>query len=137
MYLLDTVVLSELRKRGRDTGVVTWIGSVTPSDLFISVVTIGEIELGIEKQRAADRKFAEELSRWLDVTLRAYGDRILSMDVGVARRWGRLAARIGNKGMDLAIAATALEHGLTVVTRNVSDFAPTGVATLDPFNGVR
>jgi predicted nucleic acid-binding protein len=136
MYLLDTVVLSELRKRGRDTGVVTWIESVMPSDLFISVVTIGEIELGIEKQRAADRKFAEELSRWLDVTLRAYGDRILPMDVGVARRWGRLAARIGNKGMDLAIAATALEHGLTVVTRNVSDFAPTGVATLDPFSGV-
>ena len=102
MYLLDTVVLSELRKRGRDTGVVTWIGSVTPSDLFISVVTIGEIELGIEKQRAADRNFAEELSRWLDVTLRAYGDRILSMDVGVARRWRHLAARIGNKGWRVA-----------------------------------
>jgi predicted nucleic acid-binding protein len=137
MYLLDTVVLSELRKRGRDSGVVTWIESVTPSDLFISVVTIREIELGIEKQRAVDRKFAEELSRWLGVTLRAYGDRILSMDVGVARRWGRLAARLGNKGMDLAIAATALEYGLTVVTRNVSDFAPTGVATLDPFTGFR
>jgi predicted nucleic acid-binding protein len=137
MYLLDRVVLSELRKRNRDVGVLTWIRSVAPSDLFISVVTIGEIELGIEKQREIDAHFAEELSRWLDTTLRIYSNQILGMDIGVARRWGRLAARIGNKGMDLAIAATALESGLTVVTRNVSDFAPTGVATLDPFSGVR
>lgn len=137
MYLLDTVVLSELRKRNRDIGVLTWIRSVAPSDLFISVVTIGEIELGIEKQREIDTRFAEELSRWLDTTLRIYSNQILGMDIGVAKRWGRLAARIGNRGMDLAIAATALESGLTVVTRNVSDFAPTGVAMLDPFSGVR
>lgn len=137
MYLLDTVVLSEFRKRNRDIGVLTWIRSVAPSDLFISVVTIGEIELGIEKQREIDTRFAEELSRWLDTTLRIYSNQILGMDIGVAKRWGRLAARIGNRGMDLAIAATALESGLTVVTRNVSDFAPTGVAMLDPFNGVR
>ncbi|MGF7211284.1 hypothetical protein GGE65_005901 [Skermanella aerolata] len=137
MYLLDTVVLSELRKRNRDIGVLTWIRSVAPSDLFISVVTIGEIELGIEKQREIDTRFAEELSRWLDTTLRIYSNQILGMDIGVAKRWGRLAARIGNRGMDLAIAATVLESGLTVVTRNVSDFAPTGVAMLDPFSGVR
>ncbi|GEO39861.1 twitching motility protein PilT [Skermanella aerolata] len=137
MYLLDTVVLSEFRKRNRDIGVLTWIRSVAPSDLFISVVTIGEIELGIEKQREIDTRFAEELSRWLDTTLRIYSNQILGMDIGVAKRWGRLAARIGNRGMDLAIAATALESGLTVVTRNVSDFAPTGVAMLDPFSGVR
>ena len=137
MYLLDTVVLSELRKRNRDVGVLKWIRSVAPSDLFISVVIIGEIEIGIEKQRGIDPHFAEELSRWLDTTLRIYGNQILRMDVGVAKRWGRLAARIGNKGMDLAIAATALENGLTMVTRNISDFTPTGVSTLDPFNGVR
>ena len=137
MYLLDAVVLSEFRKRNRDIGVLTWIRSVAPSDLFISVVTIGEIELGIEKQREIDTRFAEELSRWLDTTLRIYSNQILGMDIGVAKRWGRLAARIGNRGMDLAIAATALESGLTVVTRNVSDFAPTGVAMLDPFSGVR
>lgn len=137
MYLLDTVVLSELRKRRRDPRVVDWIGSVAPSDLFLSAVTVGEIELGIEKQRSADPRFAEDLARWLEITLSAYGDRVLPLDVNVARRWGRLAAKIGNKGLDLAIAATAIEHGLTVVTRNLSDFAPTGAATLDPFTSAR
>lgn len=137
MYLLDTVVLSELRKRRRDPGVVGWITATAASDLFLSAVTVGEIELGIEKQRSADARFAEDLARWLEIMLSAYGDRVLPLDVNVARRWGRLAARIGNKGLDLAIAATALEHGLTVVTRNVTDFAPTGAITLDPFTFTR
>ena len=133
MYLLDTVVLSELRKRRRNPRVVAWIRSVSPADLFLSTITIGEIELEIEKQRTANPAFAEELGRWLEVTLRTYEDRVLPLDIGAARRWGRLAAQIGNAGLDLAIAATALEHGLVVVTRNVSHFAPTGVKTLDPF----
>ena len=134
MYLLDTDVLSSLRKRKRDPNVVAWIGSVAPADLFLSAITIGEIERGIERQRTVNPTFADELAGWLDVTLRAYDERILPMRVDIARRWGRLAAQIGNQGIDLAIAATALEHGLTVVTRNVSDFEPTGVATLNPFN---
>ena len=70
---------------------------------------------------------------WLDTVLRTYERRILPVDIAVARRWGRLSQRIGNKGLDLAVAATALEHGLTVATRNVSDFEPTGVPVLDPF----
>lgn len=134
MYLLDTVVLSELRKRKRHSNVVAWFASVPAAELFLSAVTIGEIELGIERQRAVNADFAKELADWLDVTLRVYDERILSLDVRVARRWGRLAARIGNKGLDLAIAATALEHGLTVVTRNVSDFAPTQAPVLNPFD---
>ncbi len=134
MYLLDTDVLSELRRRKRDPNVVAWIHSVAPSDLFLSVVTIGEVERGIERQRASNPTFADELVAWLDVTLRAYGERILPLTVEIARRWGRLAAQIGNQGIDLAIAVTALHHGLTVVTRNVSDFSPAGVATLNPFN---
>ncbi|HEX9464171.1 MAG TPA: type II toxin-antitoxin system VapC family toxin [Alphaproteobacteria bacterium] len=133
MYLLDTVVLSELRKKHRDPHVVSWIGAANPADLFLSVVTIGEIELGIERQRTIDPSFADQLAAWLDMTLRVYGERILPIDVPIVRRWGRLAARIGNKGLDIAIAATALEHGFTVVTRNLSDFAPTGVELLDPF----
>jgi hypothetical protein len=133
MFLLDTVVLSELRKRQRDPRVVTWVQSVAPSDLFLSAITVGEIELGIEKEKSKNPAFADELAAWLELTLRAYGDRILPLDVGAARRWGRLAARLGNKGLDLAIAATALEHGLTVATRNLSHFDPTGVATFDPF----
>ena len=135
MFLLDTVVLSELRKapRQRNGNLVHWIGGVTSQDLYLSVLTIGEIERGIERQRQVNLPFAESIASWLDVILRTYEGRILAIDVAVARRWGRLSQRIGNKGLDLAIAATALEHGLTVVTRNVSDFEPTGVAVLDPF----
>ena len=136
MFLLDTVVLSELRKppRQRNRHLVHWIGEVPSQDLFVSVLTIGEIERGIERQRHLNAPFAENIAFWLDMILRAYEGRILAVDVAVARRWGRLSHRIGNKGLDLAIAATALEHGLTVATRNVSDFEPTGVATLNPFD---
>lgn len=134
MYLLDTDVLSELRKRRRDPNVVAWIVSVAPADLFLSVVTISEVERGIARQRSVNPTFAAELAGWLEATLRAYGERILPLTVDIARRWGRLAAQIGNQGIDLAIAATALEHGLTVVSRNVSDFEPTGIATLNPFH---
>jgi predicted nucleic acid-binding protein len=96
-------------------------------------VTIGEIERGIERPRQLDPQFAASLAAWLDVVLRTYEGRILPVDIAVARRWGRLSQQIGNRGLDLAIAATALEHGLTVVTRNVSDFERTGVSVLDPF----
>jgi hypothetical protein len=133
MYLLDTVVISETRKRRRDEGVSAWIRSAAPTDMFLSTITIGEIQIGIERQVRLNPAFAGELDRWLDQTLRVYADRILPVDVSVARRWGRLAARLGNRGLDLAIAATALEHGLTVVSRNVSHFEPTGVPTLNPF----
>lgn len=135
MFLLDTVVLSELRKpqHQRNRNLVQWIGKVSSRDLFLSVVTIGEIERGIERQRRLDPSFAESLGGWLDTVLRTYERRILPVDIAVARRWGRLSQRIGNKGLDLAVAATALEHGLTVATRNVSDFEPTGVPVLDPF----
>jgi toxin FitB len=136
MYLLDTVVLSELRKlpRQRNRNLVHWIGKVPSQDLFVSVLTIGEIERGIERQRQLDPEFAERIASWLDMILRTYESRILVVDVAVARRWGRLSYLIGNKGIDLAISATALEHGLTVATRNVSDFEPTGVSVFNPFS---
>jgi len=134
MYLLDTVVLSELRKRRRDANVVAWIGSVAEADLHISVASVVEIEFGIERRRKRDQAFAEALAGWLDTTLRVYGERVLPIAAGVARRWGRLAPGIGNRDLDLAIAATALEQGLTVVTRNVAHFAPAGVATINPFD---
>lgn len=99
MYLLDTVP-SELRKKPewRNPHVVSWLGAASSDELF-----------------------ADALTAWLDVILRNYGERILRLTTAIARRWGRLSARIGNNGIDLAIAATALEHGLTIVTRNVSD----------------
>ena len=99
----------------------------------MSAATIVEIEFGIERQRRLDPAFAEALAGWLDTMLRVYGERILPISVQIARRWGRLVAEIGNRNLDLAIAATALEEGLTVVTRNVSHFAPAAVATLNPF----
>ena len=133
MFLLDTVVLSELRKPKRDPGVVEWIEQQRTADLFLSVVSIGEIERGIARQQAENPDFAGELAAWLDQVLVFYSDRILPFDLRAARRWGALAAAIGNNSADLMIAATALEHGLTVVTRNVADFAPTGVRTNNPF----
>lgn len=135
MFLLDTVVISEFRKppRRRNRNVVRWIGGVSSQDLFVSVLTVGEIERGIERERHVDPAFWESLRAWLDLILRAYEGRVLPVNVAIARRWGRLSHQIGNKGLDLAIAATALEHGLTVATRNVPHFAPTGVAVIDPF----
>jgi predicted nucleic acid-binding protein len=136
MFLLDTVVLSELRKRQeqRNRNVAAWIAKVRSEDFFISVVTIGEIERGIERQREINPSFGDDLAVWLDIILRNYEGRILPVTVAVARRWGRLSNLIGNKGLDLAVAATALEHGLIVATRNVSDFTPTGVSVINPFD---
>ena len=91
---------------------------------FVSVVTIGEIERGIARQRATDPDFAAALATWLDRVLALYGERVLPLDLQIARRWGQLSAALGNDSADLMISATALEHGLTVVTRNVSDFSP-------------
>lgn len=134
MYLLDTDVLSELRKRKCNPGVAKWFAAAADSELYLSAVTIAEIERGIERQRKTDPAFAQELAAWLELTLRAFGDRILPLSVHIARRWGRLAAHIGNTGLDLAIAATALEHGLTVVTGNAKHYQPTGVPLLSPFS---
>ena len=134
MFLIDTDVLSALAKRRRNLNVERWIGRQRSSDLFLSAIVIGEIERGIALQRGKDPHFAEMLAGWLDQILTVYGDRVLPFDLASARRWGRLSAAIGHDGADLQIAATALEHGLTVVTRNVSDFEPTGVSVLDPFS---
>ena len=133
MYLIDTVVLSEMRKRRRHPRVVRWLRGRTADTLFLSAITVGEIERGIERQRIDNPVFAEALASWLDRTIMLYADRIVPVTTVIARRWGRLSARIGHGGADLLIAATALEHGLTVVTRNVRHFAPTGVAVEDPF----
>ena len=135
MFLIDTVTLSELRRRERNPTVVKWFERQRTTDLFLSVISIGEIERGIARQRGTDPGFAGALAAWLDRVLTLYGERIVPFDLRTARRWGALtAAALGNDSADLMIAATALEHGLTVVTRNVSDFEPTGVAILDPFS---
>jgi predicted nucleic acid-binding protein len=135
MYLLDTMVLSELRKRRRDHNLVGWLERVRPTEVYLSVVTIGEVEKGIARQQRRDPAFAERLAGWLDGVLLYYATRILAIDVNVARRWGRLADAQGHAGADLLIAATAIEHGLAVVTRNLRHFEGTGVPLVNPFGG--
>ena len=127
------MVLSELRRRQRDAGVVAWVAQQRQDDCFLSVVSIGEIERGIARRRSADPLFATELAAWLDRLLRLHGERLLPVHLAIARRWGKLSAELGHGNADLLIAATALEHGLTVVTRNLRHFTPTGVATFNPW----
>ena len=132
MFLLDTDVLSALRQRDRNPNAVRWVEAQPTSDMYISVVTVGEVERGITQQRRRNPTFAEELALWLERVLSWYYNRVLPVDTATARRWGRLSATIGHNGPDLLIAATALENGLIVVTRNVRHFEPTGVPTLNP-----
>jgi len=133
MFLVDTDVLSGLAKRRPHSNVEAWIARQRTSDLFLSVISLGEIERGIALQRGQDGDFADLLARWLDRILQVYGDRVLPFDLASARRWGELRAALGHPSADLQIAATALERGLIVVTRNVSHFEPAGVQILDPF----
>ena len=135
MFLIDTDVLSALRKRERSPSVARWISRQRTADLYLSVASVGEIEQGIVRQERRDPEFAEALAAWLDSVLALYGERILGVDVSTARRWGRLCADLGHEGVDLLIAATALERGLTVVTRNVQHFKPTAVPVVDPSGG--
>jgi predicted nucleic acid-binding protein len=138
MFLLDTMILSELRKRERNPGLLRWVGEQRAADLFLSVVSVGEIERGIARQRATNPDFATTLANWLDRLLHLYSDRLIAVDLGVARRWGRFSATLGpevaNLGADLLLAATAQEHGLTVVTRNVRYFQSTGIPVFNPFS---
>ena len=135
MFLIDTVTLSELRRRERDAMVVKWFEQQRAADLFLSVISVGEVERGIARMRATDPAFAGALGDWLDRVLTLYGERVVPFDLRAARRWGALSADLGNDSADLMIAATALEHGLTVVTRNFSDFEPTGVRSSIPSAG--
>ena len=133
MYLLDTVVVSALRRPERHAAVASWLQDQPPQDLYISVITVGEIMYGMARQRRTQPAFADLLDRWLDGVVTSFHDRILPFDEAASRRWGLLHAELGYTNSDLQIAAIALRHGLTVVTRNVRDFAPTGVTALNPF----
>ena len=132
MFLIDTDVLSALRRRERNPELVRWVAAQRTTDLYLSVVTVGEIERGIAQQQRRDPSFARDLALWLDRVLAWYGDRVLPVDSATARRWGQLSATLGHDSAVLLIAAMALEHGLSVVTRNVRDFEPTGVSIVRP-----
>ena len=132
MYLLDTNVVSELRRARPHGGVVAWIQGVNDSDLYLSAVSIGEIQAGIEVTRDQDPAKAAEIEAWLDQVADSYN--VLPMDARASRAWAQLMHRQTDDLLeDAMIAATARLNGLTVVTRNVRDFIVFGVQTLNPF----
>jgi len=132
MYLLDTNVVSELRKPKPRGGVVAWFESMDDTKLFLSAVTLGEIQAGVEITREQDAAKAAEIEGWLELVAASYN--VLPMDAAVFRRWARLMHGKSNTLYeDAMIAATAHVHGLTVVTRNVADFKSFGVTLLNPF----
>lgn len=138
MYLLDTNVLSELRRRDRtDVRVAAWADSVEPTALFVSVVTILEIEMGVLAVERRDATQGALLRRWLEEhVLPAFDDRILPVDTQVARQCAQLHVPDRRAERDALIAATALIHRMTVVTRDITDFEPMKVRLLDPWSAV-
>lgn len=130
-YLLDTNVLSELRRRNPDPGVLSWAAKATP--LFTSALVIGEIRQGVEALRRRDTAQADRLAEWLSTVRHSYADRILPVTAEIAETWGRLTVPDPLPVIDGLLAATAQVHGLTFVTRNVKDVACTGVPVLNPF----
>ena len=135
-YLLDTNVLSELRKRDRaDRNVVGWFRQRQAQELFLSVLTVGELRHGVERIRRRDPSSAVSIDQWLNRTVREFRDRIIDVDRAVAERWGLLGIPDPIPDVDGLIAATALERNLVVVTRNTKHMERTGVPHIDPFLG--
>ena len=131
MYLLDTNVVSELRRPRPHGAVLAWLQAVDDAQLFISAVTLGEIQAGIELTREQDTDKASEIEAWLDQVAAAYN--VLPLDAAAFREWARLMHRRSDTLYeDAMIAATARVHGLTVVSRNVADFKALGLEAIDP-----
>lgn len=133
-YLLDTNVISELRKGQRaDAGVLAWLGSVPEAELYLSVLVVGELRQGVERLRRRDPRSAEKLDQWLATLTSRYETRIFVVDAHVAELWGRLNVSDPLPSVDGLLAATALAHGLTLVTRNTRDVDRSGAEVLNPF----
>lgn len=136
-YLLDTNVVSELRKRSPDPSLLAWYEDVPSRELFLSVLTLGEIRLGVERLRRKDLAQAESLDRWLSGLSQAYSDRIVPVDAAAADAWARLSVPDPLPVVDGLLAATAHVRNWTLVTRNTGDLARAGVQLLNPFAGTR
>ncbi len=137
MFILDTNVISELRKAGdgkADANVVAWASSADPATLYLSAVTLMELELGVLRMERRDATQGGKLRAWMDLrVLPEFLLRILPVDGTIALRCASLHVPDPRPERDAFIAATALVHGMTIVTRNLTDFAPTGAKLLNPF----
>lgn len=133
-YLLDTNVLSETRKRQADERVISFLSTAEPSALYISVLTLGELRKGVALKRLSDPDSAKKLSNWVDGLEFSFADRVLGINAPIAALWGELSAQRPRSVVDTLLAATALVHELTFVTRNTSDVRDIQVKLLDPWN---
>ncbi|MEV4109475.1 type II toxin-antitoxin system VapC family toxin [Nonomuraea sp. NPDC049695] len=132
-YILDTNIISEVRKPHGNVQVKGWVDASLGATLYLSVMSIGEIRWGIEQRRKSDPQQALVLERWLARLFRSFQDRIIPITSEVAEEWGRMRSMRTLPVSDALIAATARIHGWSVVTRNVKDFTDTGVTVINPF----
>lgn len=132
-YLVDTNVISEVRKRRGDSRAKEWYDATPPQEIFFSVLTLGEIRRGIQRLDRRDHAQALLFEAWLMSLVRDFGDRVLAVTADVADAWGRMGVVDPIPPVDALLAATAQVHGLTLVTRNTADLARTGVRLLNPF----
>jgi hypothetical protein len=132
-YLLDTNILSETRKRHADQRLLAFIAETEPSTLYLSVLTLGELRKGVALKQRSDPLAAESIAAWVDGLEFSFADRILGIDAATARLWGELSAQRPRPVVDTLLAATAVVHGLTLVTRNTSDVHDIEVQLLKPF----
>jgi toxin FitB len=133
-YLLDTNVLCETRRVRADLGVTAFLSGAEGTSLFVSVLTMGELRKGVEAKRRADPTAAEDLGKWVDGIETIFADRVLPVSTAIARVWGERSAGRTLPAIDTLIAATAISHDLTLVTRNTKDTEETGARLINPWN---
>jgi toxin FitB len=134
-YLIDTNVISEVRKGARcDANVSAWYAAIDDAQIYLSVLVLGEIRRGVERVRTSDATQARVLDQWLATVVESFGERVLTVDVAVADAWGRMSAKRSVSTVDALMAATALVHKMTLVTRNTADVIDLGASVLNPFD---